>query len=91
MDLLTVAVVFYSVDFTGVPQARHNFGVVEIDGILYILGGEDGERELISMESYDIYSRTWTKQPDLTMVRKVRAPSYLTTLFTGKELMNICI
>lgn len=24
------------------------------------------------MESYDIYSRTWTKQPDLTMVRKVR-------------------
>ncbi|KAF2984211.1 hypothetical protein EK904_013345 [Melospiza melodia maxima] len=51
--------------------ARHNFGVVEIDGILYILGGEDGERELISMESYDIYSRTWTKQPDLTMVRKI--------------------
>lgn len=46
--------------------------MVEIDGILYILGGEDGERELISMESYDIYSRTWTKQPDLTMVRKVR-------------------
>ncbi|NXA34954.1 GAN protein, partial [Eudromia elegans] len=51
--------------------ARHNFGVVEIDGILYILGGEDGERELISMESYDIYKRTWTKQPDLTMVRKI--------------------
>ncbi|OWK61652.1 Gigaxonin [Lonchura striata] len=49
-------------------NARHNFGVVEIDGILYILGGEDGERELISMESYDIYSRTWTKQPDLTMI-----------------------
>ncbi|POI27737.1 hypothetical protein CIB84_008513, partial [Bambusicola thoracicus] len=52
-------------------NARHNFGVVEIDGILYILGGEDGERELISMESYDIYNRTWTKQPDLTMVRKI--------------------
>lgn len=65
--------------------------MVEIDGILYILGGEDGERELISMESYDIYSRTWTKQPDLTMVRKVRAPSYLTTLFTGKELIHIYI
>lgn len=54
-------------------QARHNFGIVEIDGMLYILGGEDGDRELISMECYDIYSKTWTKQPDLTMVRKVSA------------------
>ncbi|KAM7332404.1 hypothetical protein ACRRTK_009112 [Alexandromys fortis] len=51
--------------------ARHNFGIVEIDGMLYILGGEDGDRELISMECYDIYSKTWTKQPDLTMVRKI--------------------
>lgn len=40
--------------------------------MLYILGGEDGEKELISMECYDIYSKTWTKQPNLTMVRKVR-------------------
>lgn len=54
-------------------QARHNFGIVEIDGMLYVLGGEDGDRELISMECYDIYSKTWTKQPDLTMVRKVSA------------------
>ena len=44
----------------------------QIDGMLYVLGGEDGEKELISMECYDIYSKTWTKQPDLTMVRKVR-------------------
>ncbi|KAF7242819.1 Gigaxonin [Varanus komodoensis] len=51
-------------------EARHNFGLVEIDGVLYVLGGEDGEQELISMESYDIYNRTWTKQPDLTMIRK---------------------
>lgn len=56
-------------------QPRHNFGIVEIDGMLYILGGEDGEKELISMECYDIYSKTWTKQPDLTMVRKVRTIS----------------
>lgn len=56
-------------------QARHNFGIVEIDGMLYILGGEDGDKELISMERYDIYSRTWAKQPDLTMVRKVRTTS----------------
>jgi len=58
--------------------------VVEIDGILYILGGEDGERELISMESYDIYSRTWTKQPDLTMVRKVRTKSCVIALLIVK-------
>lgn len=44
--------------------------------MLYILGGEDGEKELISMERYDIYSKTWTKQPDLTMVRKVRTTSW---------------
>lgn len=61
--------------------------MVEIDGILYILGGEDGERELISMESYDIYSRTWTKQPDLTMVRKVRTTSYVIALLIVKQLM----
>lgn len=61
--------------------------MVEIDGILYILGGEDGERELISMESYDIYNRTWTKQPDLTMVRKVRTTLYITT-FLGLEQLQ---
>ncbi|KAF4788795.1 Gigaxonin [Turdus rufiventris] len=54
-----------------IPRINHGVLSAEIDGILYILGGEDGERELISMESYDIYSRTWTKQPDLTMVRKI--------------------
>lgn len=58
--------------------------MVEIDGILYILGGEDGERELISMESYDIYNRTWTKQPDLTMVRKVKTASYIIVLLLVK-------
>jgi kelch-like protein 16 (gigaxonin) len=49
---------------------------VEIDGMLYILGGEDGSKELTSMERYDIYSKTWTKQPDLTMVRKVRTVAF---------------
>lgn len=62
-------------------QARHNFGIVEIDGMLYVLGGEDGDKELISMECYDIYSKTWTKQPNLTMVRKVRIQPMITSLF----------
>lgn len=82
--VLVYSQLLFSDDFIDVPQARHNFGVVEIDGILYILGGEDGERELISMESYDIYSRTWTKQPDLTMVRKVRTVSCVSTLLPVK-------
>lgn len=47
--------------------------------MLYVLGGEDGEKELISMECYDTYSKTWTKQPDLTMVRKVRTLYLLMT------------
>lgn len=63
--------------------------MVEIDGILYILGGEDGERELISMESYDIYSRTWTKQPDLTMVRKVKTTFYIIVLLLVKQSVQI--
>lgn len=65
--------------------------MVEIDGILYILGGEDGERELISMESYDIYNRTWTKQPDLTMVRKVRTTLYITTFLAVEQLQPSCV
>ncbi|KAJ6666073.1 hypothetical protein lerEdw1_000977 [Lerista edwardsae] len=53
------------------PRINHGVLSAEIDGVLYVLGGEDGERELISMESFDIYNRTWTKQPDLTMIRKI--------------------
>lgn len=66
--------------------------MVEIDGILYILGGEDGEKELISIESYDIYSRTWTKQPDLTMVRKVKTASYIVLLLLKLSMqIYVCI
>ncbi|PIO05244.1 hypothetical protein AB205_0005300 [Aquarana catesbeiana] len=55
------------------PQCRerHSFGVVEIDGVVYVLGGEDGDRELISMESYDTCTKTWIKQQNMTMVRKL--------------------
>ncbi|KAL7978829.1 hypothetical protein Chor_013318 [Crotalus horridus] len=70
-------------------EARHNFGLVEIDGVLYVLGGEDGEQVLTSMESYDIYNRTWTKQPDLTMIRKIlrssKEPVLLPSLSSIKE------
>ncbi|CAI9599571.1 unnamed protein product [Staurois parvus] len=52
-------------------EERHSFGVVEIDGVIYILGGEDGDRELISMESYDTCTKTWSKQQNMTMVRKI--------------------
>ncbi|XP_053556654.1 gigaxonin [Bombina bombina] len=52
-------------------EARHSFGIVEIDGVIFILGGEDGDHELISMESFDICTKTWSKQPNMTMVRKI--------------------
>ncbi|XP_043937727.1 gigaxonin isoform X2 [Protopterus annectens] len=52
-------------------EARHSFGVVEIDGVIYVLGGETSDIELTSMESCDIYLKTWTKQPSMTMVRKI--------------------
>ncbi|KAM4017471.1 gigaxonin [Anomaloglossus baeobatrachus] len=52
-------------------QGRHSFGVVEIDGVIYVLGGEDEDHEMISMESYDICTKTWSKQQNMTMVRKI--------------------
>uniref|UniRef100_A0A8C5N3E8 Gigaxonin n=1 Tax=Leptobrachium leishanense TaxID=445787 RepID=A0A8C5N3E8_9ANUR len=52
-------------------QERHSFGIVEIDGVIYVLGGETGDRELLSMESYDICTKVWYKQQNMTMVRKI--------------------
>nr|CAJ83337.1 giant axonal neuropathy (gigaxonin) [Xenopus tropicalis] len=52
-------------------EARHSFGMVEIDGVIYVLGGENGDSELLSMESYDTCTKTWSKQQNMTMVRKI--------------------
>jgi kelch-like protein 16 (gigaxonin) len=52
-------------------QARQNFGVVELDGMIYVLGGENKEMELVTMEMFNPYLKTWKLLPSMTMVRKV--------------------
>lgn len=53
-------------------QARQNFGVAELDGMIYVLGGEDEDIELLTVEVFDPHFNTWTTQTSMTMVRKVR-------------------
>lgn len=55
-------------------QARQNFGVVELDGLIYVLGGESEEAELTTVEVFDPHFKTWKMQTSMTMIRKV-APS----------------
>ena len=52
-------------------QARQNFGIVEMDGLVFVLGGENEETELLTMEVFDPHFKTWTTQTSMTMVRKV--------------------
>lgn len=52
-------------------QARQNFGVVELDGLIYVLGGESEELGLITVEVFDPYFNTWKMQTSMTMIRKV--------------------
>ncbi|XP_078473793.1 gigaxonin [Lampetra fluviatilis] len=52
-------------------ETRMNFGIVHIDGILYVIGGEDETSELLSGETYDIYTDTWSLLPDITILRKI--------------------
>lgn len=44
---------------------------MEIDGLIHVLGGEDGASELLTMEVYDPHTRTWSARAGMTMVRKV--------------------
>ncbi len=52
-------------------QARQNFGVVELDGLIYVLGGENEETELITVEVFDPHFNSWRMQTSMTMIRKV--------------------
>lgn len=55
-------------------QTRQNFGVVELDGLIYVLGGENEVAELTTVEVFDPHFNTWKPQTSMTMVRSVRAP-----------------
>jgi len=52
-------------------QARQSFGVVELDGLIYVLGGETKEAELITVEVFDPHCSAWKLQTSMTMIRKV--------------------
>lgn len=53
-------------------QTRQNFGVVELDGLIYVLGGENEVTELTTVEVFDPHFNTWKPQTSMTMVRSVR-------------------
>lgn len=56
-----------------------HFGIVELDGLVYVLGGESEDCELLTVEVYDPHFNTWSVGPNMTMVRKVclLSPFYL--------------
>lgn len=61
------------------PQARQHFAMAELDGMIYVLGGENEDTEvLLTMEVFDPHCNVWRTQPKMTTVRKVRfSSSYL--------------
>ena len=52
-------------------QARQNFGLAELDGMVYVMGGEDLEIEMLTVEVFDPHSNTWKLSTSMNMVRKV--------------------
>lgn len=54
--------------------------MVELDGLIYVLGGESEELGLITVEVFDPYFNTWKMQTSMTMIRKVTpSPIYTHT------------
>lgn len=47
--------------------------MVELDGLIYVLGGENEVTELTTVEVFDPHFNTWKPQTSMTMVRSVRA------------------
>lgn len=46
--------------------------MVELDGLIYVLGGENEATELTAVEVFDPHFNTWKPQTSMTMVRSVR-------------------
>lgn len=44
-------------------MCRRNAGVVAMDGLLYVVGGDDGSSNLASVEVYCPKTDTWTMLP----------------------------
>ena len=58
--------------------------MVELDGMIYVLGGENKETELVTMEMFNPYLKTWKLLTSMTMVRKVRNQNIPLTMQTIK-------
>ena len=48
---------------------RLQFGLAELHGKLYIVGGRDGLKTLNTVESYDPLTDTWTSLPPMSTHR----------------------
>lgn len=58
-------------------KARQHFGIAELDGMVYVLGGENKNTEvLLSMEVFDPHCNVWKTQPNMSTVRKVSCNSF---------------
>lgn len=72
-------------------QTRQNFGVVELDGLIYVLGGENEATELTAVEVFDPHFNTWKPQTSMTMVRSVRAQERLLQTGTPRSSPGIWV
>ena len=49
--------------FTNLFNCRRNAGVVTHNGLLYVIGGDDGSSNLQSVEAYSPKTDSWTVLP----------------------------
>lgn len=57
--------------------ARRNAGVVSLNGFLYVVGGDDGQSNLSSVEVYDPRMNSWSLLPS--------------TMSIGRSYAGVCI
>jgi hypothetical protein len=44
-------------------KSKSGFGIVENNGLIYVIGGNDGEHILNSVEIFNTKTKQWTKMP----------------------------
>ncbi|MEQ2176600.1 hypothetical protein GOODEAATRI_029667 [Goodea atripinnis] len=69
-------------------RPRQNFGVVEVDGLIYVLGGEAEDIALTTVEVFDPHFSSWKIQTSMTMIRKVTAEPRRPSLLAKVALVH---
>lgn len=59
--------------------------MVELDGLIYVLGGENEVSELMTVELFDPHFNSWKMQTSMTMIRKVNK---LASFFVFVDALN---